>query len=58
MTNKTFCIDQTKSLVELYALKCDMEIAKMPDFQEIRRFSSKTIDFDEKTVFSLFPFHI
>ena len=41
VTNKTFCIDQTKSLVDLYALKWESETVKMLIFMNFDGFRAK-----------------
>ena len=44
-TIKTFCIDQTKSFVELYAFKVVMEIAKIMILMNFHDFQGKTLIF-------------
>ena len=41
VTNKAFCIDQTKSLVKLYAPKSDLETVKMLIFMDFDGFRAK-----------------
>ena len=50
MTNKTFCIDQTKSLEELYALKVVTEMRKIVILMNFHDFQAKPlilVDFDD-----------
>ena len=57
MTNKTFCIDQTKSLEELYALKVVTERRKMLNFHENQWFCLKIMKIHQNHDFPHFCDH-
>ena len=55
VTNKTFCIDQTKSLVELYALKFVTEMRKT---MKIHHFARKPSKFVKISIFTVSDSHL
>ena len=55
VTNKTFCIDQTQSLVELYALKFVTEMRKT---MKIHHFARKPSKFMKISIFTVSDSHL